>query len=55
MLAGWLVLGERVTPALAVAILLLAAGIYVVNQAGGPGVPRRPGAAQPVEPSQSPH
>jgi drug/metabolite transporter (DMT)-like permease len=35
MLAGWLVLGERVTPALAVAILLVAAGIYVVNQTEG--------------------
>ena len=33
MLAGWLELGEAVTPALAAAILLVAAGIYVVNQA----------------------
>jgi drug/metabolite transporter (DMT)-like permease len=31
MLAGWLVLGEPVMPALAAAILLVAAGTYVVN------------------------
>lgn len=35
MLAGWLVLGEAVTPALAAAILLVAAGIYVVNRPEG--------------------
>jgi drug/metabolite transporter (DMT)-like permease len=35
MLAGWLVLGEPVTPALAAAILLVAAGTYVVNRPAG--------------------
>ncbi len=33
--AGWLVLREAVTPALAAAILLVAAGIYVVNRPEG--------------------
>lgn len=32
MLAGWLLLAEPVTPALVVSILLVAAGIWIVNQ-----------------------
>jgi drug/metabolite transporter (DMT)-like permease len=34
MLAGWLLLAEPVSPALAVSILLVAAGIWTVNQRG---------------------
>jgi len=33
--AGWLLLAEPVTPALAVSILLVAAGIWTVNQTEG--------------------
>lgn len=34
MVAGWLLLTEPVTPVLAVAVLLIAAGIWTVNQTG---------------------
>jgi drug/metabolite transporter (DMT)-like permease len=35
LLAGWLLLGERVTPLLAAAMALVAAGIYLVNRFPG--------------------
>jgi drug/metabolite transporter (DMT)-like permease len=36
MLFGWLILGEPVTPALALAIVLVALGIYLVNRVTNP-------------------
>lgn len=48
LLGGWLLLGEPVTPALVVAMALVAAGIYLVNRA--PAAPALPADGCPPGP-----
>jgi drug/metabolite transporter (DMT)-like permease len=44
LLAGWLLLGEPVTPPLVVAMGCVALGIHLVNRQPGPAGGRRAGA-----------